>query len=482
MTGSAARSSADSDRVGNVIRGWALPRPSAALVLGAMAGGLAAASFLPTAIPLIWETIKSEETRGREVTRYAALAVQNRLDHSEPVGQDTVLVDYGVEALIVGVGTTDPVHLGNPIDLSLVESICASPARTEVVPGEGRDQWAVSCSERHDGAQVAAAVRVDLATQAQRVIALVLLLGLGVGIITALGILRLLRPLSEISGALARVGTGERGVRMSRTGLAELDELVDRLNAAARSVEDREDGILGRIEVVQEMARIVAHEIRNPLQSLELLTSLIASEAEDDERLEIAGSIHAEIRTLEQVVTRLLRESATRGSLRIRLTMQPVAPLVEQVIALRRPQANGQNVRLSQGPMTWAAAPFDQALVKRSVENLVLNALQAVPRNSGHVQVSVMEEDDWLVIVVDDNGPGVAPELQDHVFEANVTSKEGGTGLGLALVKGVVEAHSGFIRYGESPLGGARFEARIPRETDVSMSDVAALHKQERGA
>lgn len=472
MEGSATRGPADAERVGGSLS-WSLPRPSAALVLGAMAGALAAASFLPTAIPLIWEIIQSEEARGREITRYAALAVQNRIERGEGT-PETALSDYRVESLIVGVGSTAPVRLGSPIELTLVEPICGGEGRTEVVQGDGRTLWAVSCSERREGPQVAAAVRLDPATQAQRVIALVLLLGLFVGIITALGILRLLRPLSEISGALARVGTGERGVRMSRTGLAELDELVDRLNAAARSVEDREDGILGRIEVVQEMARIVAHEIRNPLQSLELLTSLIASEDNDQERMQIAGSIHAEVRTLEQVVNRLLRESATRGSLRLKITVQPVAPLVEQVIALRRPQANGQNVRLSMGPVSWAAAPFDQALVKRSVENLVLNALQAVPRNTGHVQVSVLEEEEWLLILVDDNGPGVSPELQGHVFEANVTSKEDGTGLGLALVKGVLEAHSGYICYGQSPLGGARFEARVPRETDASMSDITA--------
>ena len=451
-----------------------LPRPSAALVLGAMAGALAAVSFLPTAIPLIWQIIRSEENRGSEVTRYAALAVQRGLEQGEPIPPVSDLDGYGVHSLVVGVGSVQPVHLGLPVDDLLVEPICKSATRSDVVPGDGRVLWAISCSEPSEGRQVAAAMLLEPASQAQRIIGLVLLLGLLVGIITALGILRLLRPLSEISRALARVGTGERGVRMSRTGLAELDELVDRLNAAARSVEDREDGILGRIEVVQEMARIVAHEIRNPLQSLELLTSLIASEDDDQERLQIAKSIHAEVRTLEQVVTRLLRESATRGSLRLRVTVQPLAPLVEQVIALRRPQANGQNVRLTVGPLSWAPAPFDQALLKRSVENLVLNALQAVPRDTGHVQVSIVEEEEWIVILVDDNGPGVPPELEEHVFEANVTSKEGGTGLGLALVKGVVEAHSGYIRYGTSPLGGARFEARIPRVSDTSLSDTSS--------
>jgi signal transduction histidine kinase len=289
-----------------------------------------------------------------------------------------------------------------------------------------------------------------------------------VGIITALGILRLLGPLSEVSRALARVGAGERGVTVPQTGLAELDELVDRLNAAARSVDDREDAILSRIEVVQEMARIVAHEIRNPLQSLELLTSLVATEEDSAERLEIGQSIHNEIHTLGQVVHRLLRESAVKGSLRLQISTQPVAPLIEQVVALRRPQANGQGVRITIAALSWTEAAFDPALLKRSIENLVLNALQAVPRGVGEVRISVTDEGlHGMLVAVDDNGPGVPEELVDHIFEPNVThGKKGGLGIGLALVKGVIEAHGGYIRYQRSPLGGARFEARIPLAQD----------------
>jgi signal transduction histidine kinase len=249
---------------------------------------------------------------------------------------------------------------------------------------------------------------------------------------------------------------------MVATGLAELDDLVDRLNAAARSVDDREDAILARIELVQEMARIVAHEVRNPLQSLELLTSLVASEQQDAERKEIADSIHSEIRTLEQVVTRLLRDSAVRGALRLRVTRQAISPLVDQVLSLRRPQANTNGAQLTTGAVSDIELPFDQALVKRTIENLVLNALQAAPRGSGEVRVSVLEEADGIVIVVEDNGPGVPEEIVDHVFEPNVTGKKGGHGLGLALVKGVVEAHNGHIRYTRSAMGGARFEARLP--------------------
>ena len=264
---------------------------------------------------------------------------------------------------------------------------------------------------------------------------------------------------------------------MPRTGLAELDELVDRLNAAAREMEDREDAILGRIEVVQEMARLVAHEIRNPLQSLELLTSLIASESDEGERLDIGNSIHQEIHTLETVVNRLLRESAMSGALRLQRQLQAVGPLVEQVVALRRPEANARGMRLSTGVLSPRQVNIDIALFKRSLENLVINAMQAVPRRSGEISVSAIEEDQYLLVAVDDNGPGVDPKLTEQIFEPHVTSKESGTGLGLTLVKGVVEAHNGSIRVSPSPLGGARFEVRIPLDGEEPSEQNSPAHR-----
>ncbi len=434
-----------------------------------MAGSLAAVTFLPTSIPLIWQIIRAEETLGIRHTQASAFSVHSAIRNGVPPSAE-LAHENAVQHLSIrqdGNSTT----FGEPLAEALIQQACGVERQAVVGQRDGtRTQWAVACVDRN-GLRVVAAIPTDPQSHSTRVFILVLLLAMLVGMITALGILRLLRPLSEVSASLARVGAGERGVRMQQTGLAELDELVDRLNAAARSVEDREDAITGRIQVVQEMARIVAHEIRNPLQSLELLTTLIAQEEDDGERHEIAESIHAEIRTLEQVVTRLLRESAMRGSLRLRVDMVPVAPLVEQVIALRRPQANRSGVRLQMGPVSQTAVPMDATLIKRCIENLMLNALQAVPDRFGEVRVSVLDEVNWMVVLVDDNGPGVDPKVGDAIFEPKVTSKAGGTGLGLALVKGVVEAHNGYIRYGPSPLGGARFEARIPLRQEAQVDN-----------
>jgi signal transduction histidine kinase len=165
------------------------------------------------------------------------------------------------------------------------------------------------------------------------------------------------------------------------------------------------------------------------------------------------------------VVTRLLRESTSRGALRLQISTQPMAPLVNQVLALRKPQAQRQGVHLSTGELSWTPFAFDHTLVRRSIENLVLNALQATSESGGEVRVTLLEEEDGLTILVEDTGPGVPDHLAAQIFDPNVTvGKPGGVGLGLALVKGVVEAHNGYVRCERSQLGGACFRAWIPAE------------------
>jgi signal transduction histidine kinase len=343
-----------------------------------------------------------------------------------------------------------------PHEVAQVE--CTAAGLMDLGDGE---HWAVAC-ERMNGREVVAAWQPAYASTVQ-VVYLVMTLAAIVGIVTALGVLRLLTPLSRLSNAIARVGAGERGIRVPNTGLVELDRMVERFNTAARAMEDREDAILARIQAVQDMARVVAHEVRNPLQSLELLTSLVVSEPDEEERQELAKSIHTEIQALDMVVTRVLREGVPGSRLYLHRATQQIGPIFDQVIALRQPEARTKGIRLEREPPPPAELSIDGALLGRSIENLVLNALQAVPSQGGHVRVSLALEPDWAVIVVEDNGPGVDPTLANHVFEPNVTGRPGGTGLGLALVKEVVEAHGGYIGHDRSPLGGARFSARIPR-------------------
>jgi signal transduction histidine kinase len=438
-------------------------KPSAPLAMGVFSGMLAAIVVLPTAIPLYYQLEAAENgLHLRHVERAVSVAASlYQADDLSPsttsrLGVDVVSVHSPEGRLILQDGPDFPE--------SVRKETCLTHTRSRLYTLPNEQRWATACMS-DNGAAVFVAWAPDPPSAWRRMFYLVFLLALIVGIVTALGVLRVLSPLSRVKGALELVGAGERGVIVAETGFAELDELIDRVNVAARAMEDREEAIHARIQVVQEMARLVAHEVRNPLQSLELLTTLIASEEESSERHELADAIHTEIRALDNVVSRMLREGSSTGALRLHLQRRSLRPLIEQVMTLCRPQATNRGIRVRAKDLHDAPVPVDAALIGRSIENLVVNALQVVHDEVGVIEVGMIEEPDYIGFVVDDNGPGINPEIAASIFEPHVSGREG-TGLGLTLVKGVVEAHGGYIEAGVSPLGGARFVVRIAKHPE----------------
>jgi signal transduction histidine kinase len=110
-------------------------------------------------------------------------------------------------------------------------------------------------------------------------------------------------------------------------------------------------------------------------------------------------------------------------------------------------------------------ALIDRQMLRRVLLNLVRNAAQAVamhPGEPGRVLVRLSQDGDYWNLDVEDNGPGIKPELRETVFDPYVTTKDSGTGLGLSIVKKIVIEHGGTIRVGESSLGGARLRVRLP--------------------
>lgn len=439
-------------------------RTRATLVLGVLSGALAAVTVLPATIPLTWRVVATEDAAELRQVHIAATAVRALIDADTPLPSG-LAARLGVDGLR-WTGADQAVRWSDGVLPPLPSTSLPCTPRTFATRyvTHGDERWAVACDDRSGSTLIAVHKPGD--SSATFVAGLVLGLALLVGISTALGVLQVLQPLSDVSRALQRVGAGERGVRATTTGLSELDELVDRLNAAAEAMEDREDAILARIELVQHLARMVAHEIRNPLQSLELLTSLIAAESERGEREDLAAAIQAEIRILESVVARLLRDAPGQAALRPTRTPTRIREIIQHVITLRRVEAQRKGIVLEAGVLHDVTIRLDRALVSRAVENLVTNALQAAPEGSGLVRVSTELEEAWFTLYVDDNGPGVAEHLGQSIYQANVTTREGGHGIGLALVQGVMQAHDGYVEHDGSPLGGARFTCRLPLEPD----------------
>ncbi len=456
-----------------------LPRGSASTVLTLASGGLAAVAVGATALPMVGETAQRERqallTRVTLVAELAALQLGDEPSDGAPTGEGAI-DDEGL-APFAALEGVDRVVLADA-DGGMVPQSAAKEGRLVLerldcdsdgvsaglfLSPIGRELGA-ACVGIPGGRRLLVLAGADYRERVwearQRTITLVLGLGSVVGLIVILGMRYLLSPVQVVSEAANRIASGEHGVRVEPRGPEEISDLALAVNALASAMDSREDEIRTRMMAVNELSSIVAHEVRNPLHSLSLLCELARTEPDTSKRNALIGKIEAEIVSLEGVVQRFLRNS---GPLRIsRLDVDAVA-MLKRASAVAEPKARAKRVRLMVQAPGALTAWLDGSLVRRSIENLLLNAIEFAAREPpGHVTVNLITRGQNLVIVVDDDGPGVPPEARERIFEPYHSNKSGGTGLGLALVHKVVVAHGGTIRCEDSPLGGARFVATIP--------------------
>ncbi len=234
----------------------------------------------------------------------------------------------------------------------------------------------------------------------------------------------------------------------------ELDELEEELGDRSSS--------LGRLAWTRQIAAIVAHEVRNPLQSLTALIDLMAYEPEESDRRELQQALQRELETIEVVIRRLVDSGDELEILRRTVELEA---LLDSCVEVHRPRARAAGVSLRLMAPKAHRIALDPPLTRRAVENMLVNALQALSEEGqqGAIEVSVLPGPRNITVHIDDSGPGVRPEDRVRLFEPGYSRRPGGTGLGLFLAAKVADAHGGTLEVGQSPLGGARFSLTLPR-------------------
>jgi two-component system sensor histidine kinase PilS (NtrC family) len=222
-----------------------------------------------------------------------------------------------------------------------------------------------------------------------------------------------------------------------------------------------------RLAALGEMSARIAHEVRNPLVSIDSVLQLLDEDLKsgDAARKDIE-TISREVRRLHKIVSDILSFSRPKPS-----TRQPgdLVALLRAVIAQVEPQFRGKEIAVeSKLPEKLPPVPIDADRLRQVLLNVLLNAFDATP-TKGAVAVSVVSDDDFATIRVEDTGIGVPPEVLPKLFTPFFSTKTRGTGLGLAVSRGIVDEHRGTISLHNRSEGGTRVEITLPRHDEANV-------------
>ncbi|HEX5061228.1 MAG TPA: ATP-binding protein, partial [Kofleriaceae bacterium] len=275
------------------------------------------------------------------------------------------------------------------------------------------------------------------------------------------------RRIEALVTTARRVSEGHHDARVELRGRDEMAELGSAFNTMLDDLEHARGQLeyLQRMGVWQDVARKLAHEIKNPLTPIQLaVQQTVSTYKGDDERFkkllkDMREIVEEEIASLR----RLVDTFRTLGQLpKVEKAPIALADLVEE-LKLDPAFATKLELRAPREPVTVRA---DKLLLKRVLANLVENGLHAGQEagNDGNVVVEWQAGRDSVQIMVDDHGKGVADENRDKIFEPYVTTKATGTGLGLAIARKIAIEHGGELSLapGKAPTGGARFVITLP--------------------
>lgn len=377
---------------------------------------------------------------GTLVVTFNWRVIENLLDHAAQHSTELALFDQKLNLLAQSSHWSDQQH-----------SLHAQAPLISRLPLQG---WQVHLNKDHDEA-VAPVHRLGM----------IFIVVLGVTLVCSILLVRpiaqnISRPLEALTryvqrfrqlDAIAPVSSGPVEVQSLHQAftdmVAELAASEQQLTRAAK------------LAVVGEMAAAMSHEVRTPLGIMRSSADVLLREPNlSEDGREVLGFIISETERLNKLVSTLIDSARPRAPSKIPLDLQAH---LQHVIALLQAQAQSKQLTLSLSASAAVVVEADQDQMTQVLLNLLMNAIQILPKG-GHIALSLWSDATHAHISVADDGPGVPPAQQAHLFEAFFTQRAGGVGLGLAVVKQIMETHGGTIQYSTSPWHGAQFNLTLP--------------------
>lgn len=280
---------------------------------------------------------------------------------------------------------------------------------------------------------------------------------------------RISRPIERLAHAAGAVAAGNWDTQVEISTHDEVGELARSFNHMTQQLSEQRERLVQseRVAAWRELARRLAHELKNPLFPLQLtLENLIKarsmSSADFDEIFrESTETLSVEIANLKNIVGRFSDFSKMPKP---QLEDVDMADVLRKISALYEPALSqhqppiGFECRISDEPLRISADP---ELLHRALSNLVLNAMDAMP-DGGTLTIEAGRHDESVELRISDTGTGMTAEECERLFTPYYTTKQHGTGLGLAIVQSVISDHNGTIRVESTPGTGTTFVVELP--------------------
>lgn len=281
---------------------------------------------------------------------------------------------------------------------------------------------------------------------------------------------RVTRPVEELARAAREVAAGNWDATVKIKTQDEIGELAESFNRMTRDLLDHRERLVQaeRVAAWRELARRLAHELKNPLFPLQLTVENLLRARDhgqqqfDETFRESAETLLSEISNLKNIIGKFSDFSKMPQP---HFELVNLRELCESAIRLHQAQLTSSGISCNLEISAGNAIVADPELLHRMLSNLILNAIEAMP-SAGSLTIRAKEQAGSVRIEIADTGSGLAPEESAQLFTPYYTSKPHGTGLGLAIVQSIVSDHGGRISVASKPGGGTTFIIELPANRD----------------
>ena len=397
------------------------------------------------AISLTIISTESEQAQGRLVAYFNWQLVQDKLNQS--MQKSTAAALFDDHHVVANTKNWEEIHAQHGLHATSQLSSTTLP------------KWRVEIEKLHSVA-VAPVHRLGYVFLALLITTLLLAALLVTPIAQAIT-----RPLSQLT-QVVRQFFENKSSQINHTGPVEVQELSYAFEKMMGDLETSQANLnrAAKLAVVGEMAAAMSHEVRTPLGILRSSADVLKREPQlSKEGHEVLGFMVSETERLNNLVSSLI--DAARPRLPV-MTEFDITALISKTIAMLNAQAQAKQINLMFSANQPVMVHADSNQITQVLMNLLMNAIQILPQH-GIIDVTLTEQNQKVELSIADNGEGVASENQAQIFEPFFTQRAGGVGLGLAVVRQIVQAHGGEIRYQTSRFGGAQFIIYLPTQLDI---------------